>query len=62
MKDKWPAAYRFLTGFTLAEEDQIPLIAKIDQQGMDLEAVIDEWVEANEAKWRPMVDAALAGS
>jgi len=62
MKDQWPAAYRFLKDYTLSEDDQIPLIAKIDQQGMDLDTVIKEWVDENEAKWRPMVDAALAGS
>jgi len=62
MKDEWPAAYRFLSTFTLEAEDQIPLISKVDAQGMDMDAVIKEWVDANEAKWRPMVDAALAGS
>jgi glycine betaine/proline transport system substrate-binding protein len=61
-KDKWPAAYRFLEEFTFSAEDQIPLIAKVDQNGEDLEAVISQWVDENEAKWRPMVDAALAGS
>jgi glycine betaine/proline transport system substrate-binding protein len=62
MKDKWPAAYRFLEKYQLSAADQIPLIAKIDAQGLDLEAVIKEWVDQNEAKWKPMVDAALAGS
>jgi glycine betaine/proline transport system substrate-binding protein len=61
-KDKWPAAYRFLEEFTFSEEDQIPLIGKVDQNGEDLETVVGQWVDENEAKWRPMVDAALAGS
>ena len=62
MADKWPAAYRFLEAYTFSAEDQIPLIAKVDAQGMDLDTVIKEWVDQNEAKWRPMVDAALAGN
>jgi glycine betaine/proline transport system substrate-binding protein len=59
-KDKWPAAYRFLTIFTLSAEDQIPLIESIDSQGQDLETVVKAWVDANEAKWKPMVDQAMA--
>jgi glycine betaine/proline transport system substrate-binding protein len=61
-KDKWPAAYRFLESFTFTADDQIPLIAKVDAQGMDLEAVAKEWVDQNEAKWKPMVDAAMASN
>jgi glycine betaine/proline transport system substrate-binding protein len=62
MKDKWPAAYRFLKSFTFSADDQIPLIHKIDAEGKDLEAVVKEWVDQNEAKWKPQMDAALAGS
>jgi glycine betaine/proline transport system substrate-binding protein len=61
-KDKWPAAYRFLTAFTFSAEDQIPLIEKIDAQGGDLATVVKEWVDANEAKWKPMADAAAASN
>lgn len=62
MADKWPAAYRFLEAFQLSAEDQIPIIAQVDSQGVDLETAVKAWVDENEAKWRPMVDAALAGS
>ena len=33
-----------------------------DQTDFTLDTVIKEWVDQNEAKWRPMVDAALAGN
>jgi glycine betaine/proline transport system substrate-binding protein len=59
-KDKWPVAYRFLENFTFTAEDQIPLIEKIDAQGQSLETAVKEWVDANEAKWKPMADAAMA--
>ena len=62
MADKWPAAYRFLEAFTLSADDQIPIIAQVDSQGVDLDTAVKQWVDENEAKWRPMVDAALAGS
>lgn len=62
MADQWPAAYRFLEEFTLSADDQIPIIAQVDSQGVDLDTAVKQWVDENEAKWRPMVDAALAGS
>lgn len=62
LKDKWPAAFRFLENYRLAAEDQIPLMAAIDVRGEDLVEVTKAWVDANEAKWRPIVDKALAGN
>ena len=62
MKDKWPAAYKFLKSFTFSADDQIPLIHKIDAEGQDLETVVKAWVDQNEAKWKPQMDAAMAGS
>lgn len=62
MKDKWPAAYRFLENYRLDDEDQIPMMAAIDVRGEDLVKVTRKWVDDNEAKWRPMVKAALAGN
>lgn len=59
MADKWPVAYKFLKNFQLDDEDQIPMMADIDVHGKDLEAVVKAWVDANEAKWKPMVDAAM---
>lgn len=62
MKDKWPTAYRFLKNFQLSADDQIPLIEEIDAKGQDLEKSVKAWVDANEAKWKPMVDAAMASN
>ena len=62
LEDKWPSAYRFLAGYQMDDEDQIPMMAAIDVGGEDLVDVTKKWVDDNEAKWRPMVEAALAGS
>lgn len=59
MKDKWPVAYKFLKSFQLSAEDQIPLISKVDSESQDLETVIKAWVDTNEAKWKPVADAAM---
>ena len=58
MKDKWPAAHAILAAYTLRNQDQIPMMNAIDQEGQKLEDVAREWVDANEAIWKPWVDAA----
>lgn len=58
MKDQWPAAYKFLKAFEMHDTDQIPMMAAVDVRGEDLAAVTKAWVDANEAKWKPWVDAA----
>ncbi len=58
MQDKWPAAYKMLQAYTLKNEDQIPMMNAIDQDGGKLETVVADWVAANEATWKPWVDAA----
>ncbi len=58
LKDKWPAAHALLTSYQLRNQDQIPMMKAIDQDGEDLEKTVAAWVDANEAIWRPWVDAA----
>lgn len=58
LKDKWPAAHEILTGLTLSTEMQQPMMGAIDVDGKDVESVTAEWLAANEAVWRPVVDAA----
>lgn len=58
MADKWPAAYEILTNYTLAVADQQPMMGAIDVDGGSVEKVVADWMAANEAKWKPVVDAA----
>lgn len=55
---KWPAAYEFLKQFKVNATDQQKMMLAVDQKGQDLDAVVKEWVEANEAVWKPWIDAA----
>ncbi len=59
MKDKWPAAYRFLRAFEMKDKDQIAMMAAIDVRGEDLDEVTEAWVEEHEDTWKPWVDAAV---
>ena len=55
LEEKWPAAYELLQSYQLRNSDQIPMMKRIDQDGDDLEAVVAEWMESNEAVWSPWV-------
>ena len=59
MKDKWPAAYKLLTNYKLRNEDQIPMMNAIDQEGKKLEKVVGEWINSNESIWKPWVKASM---
>jgi len=56
--DKWPAAHEILTNYTLAVEDQQPMMGAIDVDGGSIEEVVASWMSDNEGKWKPVVDAA----
>jgi glycine betaine/proline transport system substrate-binding protein len=57
-KDKYPAAYKFLKAFQFTNADQGPLMKKVDVDKKPAAEVAKQWVDENEAKWRPWVDAA----
>ncbi|MEX2650328.1 MAG: ABC transporter substrate-binding protein [Alphaproteobacteria bacterium] len=59
MKDTWPAAYKFLKAYQLTAEEQIPMLYKVDAEGLSIDAVTEEWVENNKDKWQAWVDAAM---
>ncbi|GMG81704.1 ABC transporter substrate-binding protein [Paralimibaculum aggregatum] len=57
--EKWPAAYEILESYQLSTADQQPLMGAVDVDGRSVEEVVAEWMAANEAKWKPVVDAAV---
>ncbi|MEO0570013.1 MAG: ABC transporter substrate-binding protein [Pseudomonadota bacterium] len=58
MKDKWPAAHEILTNYRLSTEAQQPMMGAIDVDGKSIEDVVAAYMAANEADWKPIVDAA----
>ena len=58
MADKWPAAHEILSNYTLSVADQQPMMGAVDVDGRSVEEVVGEWMAANEATWKPVVDAA----
>ena len=59
MKDKWPAAFKFLNNYQISNADQIPLMKQIDGEGMRVEDAVKAWLDANEATWRPWIEEAM---
>lgn len=58
LADKWPAAHEILTNYKLSTADQQPMMGAVDVDGRAVEEVVAEWMAANEAAWKPVVDAA----
>lgn len=56
--ETWPAAFEILSNYTLAVEDQQPMMGAIDVDGGEVTEVVAAWMAANEDSWRPIVDAA----
>jgi glycine betaine/proline transport system substrate-binding protein len=55
MKDKWPAAYKAVRAFNISNDDMNALITKVDLEGQTVEAVVADWMAANEAHWREWI-------
>jgi glycine betaine/proline transport system substrate-binding protein len=48
---KWPGAYEAIRNFKIDNETMGRLIDQVDNQGRDLDEVVDEWMAKNEATW-----------
>ncbi len=59
LKENWPAAHEILVNYQLAVEDQQPMMGAVDVDGRSVEDVVEDWMGANEDKWKPVVDAAI---
>jgi len=58
LKDKWPAAHKFLKAYQITNEQQGPLAMAVETEGKKASEVAKAWVDANEAVWKPWVDQA----
>jgi len=59
LKEKWPAAYRFLQSYQMTNDVQGPMAKAIETEDRKPEDVAKEWVDQNQDVWKPWVDAAL---
>ncbi|MCX7889977.1 MAG: ABC transporter substrate-binding protein [Rhodobacteraceae bacterium] len=52
---KWPGAARAIEAFTITNDQMGAMIAKVDLDGQTVQAVVDEWMAANEATWKSWI-------
>ena len=50
---KWPCAYKAVRAFTIDNDTMGALITEVDLDGKKVSDVVDAWLAANEAKWKP---------
>jgi len=55
---KWPAAHKVLKSFNFDNKTQEKLSGAIDVDGKDAREACKQWVDENEAVWKPWVDQA----
>ena len=58
-EEKWPAAYKMVSNFTLTNEDENWAIFEVDNNGRDVKDVAKEWLAKNESVWRGWIKAAM---
>ena len=58
-KDKWPAAFKLMTLFTLTNEEENLAILEIDFKGRPLDDVVADWINGNESTWQAWIDEAM---
>ncbi|MGB3831066.1 MAG: ABC transporter substrate-binding protein [Mesorhizobium sp.] len=51
VKDKWPHAYQAIKNFSIDNDEMGQMIVKVDLEGQTVDAVVAEWMGANEARW-----------
>jgi glycine betaine/proline transport system substrate-binding protein len=51
MKEKWPGAHKAVTAFTLDNAEMGQMITEVDLNGKSIEAVVADWMAANEPRW-----------
>jgi len=51
VKDKWPGAHKAIQAFTVDNAAMGQMITEVDLNGKAIEAVVADWMAANEATW-----------
>ncbi len=49
---KWPAAYKAIRAYSMDNATMSALVGKVDLDGMSVEDVVKEWMDANQATWQ----------
>ncbi|WP_421724869.1 glycine betaine ABC transporter substrate-binding protein [Bauldia sp.] len=56
LKTKWPGAHKAIQAYTMSNAAMEAMLAEIHGEGRTVEAVVADWLAANEATWRAWID------
>jgi len=55
LKDKWPGAYKIIKAYTLNNDEMSKMVGEVDLDGKSIEDVVNEWMDANESRWKAWI-------
>jgi glycine betaine/proline transport system substrate-binding protein len=56
IKDKWPGAYKAIKAFNITSDEMNGMVAAVDLDGKEVDAVVADWVAKNEDRWKKWVE------
>ena len=56
LKDKWPGAYEAIKAFNVSTEEMNDMVAAVDLEGEDVDAVVAKWIAGNEDRWKAWLE------
>ena len=56
MKDKWPGAHKAAQAFNITSDEMNALVAAVDLDGKEVDAVVAGWIAANEDRWSKWIE------
>lgn len=52
VKDKWAGAHKIIQNFSVNNDDMGRMVSAVDLDGKTVEAVVADWIAANETSWK----------
>ncbi len=52
LDDKWPRAAEIIRAYTVSNDEMSAMVGKADLEGVEIEAVVAEWMAANTDRWQ----------
>lgn len=52
LEANWPGAHKAIGNFSLTNAEMAELLIAVERDGKDVEAVVADWIDTNENRWR----------
>lgn len=51
LQEKWPGAYDIIEAYNINNDEMSAMVGKADLDGVDIDAVVADWMETNKDRW-----------